>query len=390
MRLSKLHVRHYKSIDDAQIKFSERITVLVGPNAAGKSNVVDSLRFVRDAVAIDLEHAIAARGGIARVRQYSKTKPYKVTFSLACDPDHEESRLASAEYELSIESLSASNYVVDHEKAVVISSSDSDATSKLTQLDRNKQGVASGGKGSDRQIKVAPDQLAVSLARTPSLIGLWPLERYVRDWRFSSIYPNRLRDPSTPDRDSVLAEDGRNWASVIKALRRTLRGRSAIERINEAMRSIIPSFEDVVVKSVGSYLVPHFIFRLKGKDTVTFDPVQLSDGTLRIFGILLALNQVPAPKLLVIEEPEQTIHPGVLGVLADAFREASENTQIVITTHSPHLVDYFEPEHIRVVQLDKGVTRVAQVKRSQVEAVKRRLMSLEEFMKSEGLQPEDE
>jgi predicted ATPase len=135
-------------------------------------------------------------------------------------------------------------------------------------------------------------------------------------------------------------------------------------------------------------LVPNFRFSLRGKDTVTFDPVQLSDGTLRIFGMLLAIYQSPAPRLLVIEEPEQTVHPGVLGVLADAFKEAAEATQIIITTHSPHLVDYFRPEDVRVVSLQEGLTTVERVRKTQVEAVKRRLMSLQEFMLAEGLQGE--
>ena len=70
MYLKSAHIRHYKSLDNALIEFSNPITVLVGPNAVGKSNVVDCLRFVRDAVSTDLEHAVSTRGGIGRVRQY--------------------------------------------------------------------------------------------------------------------------------------------------------------------------------------------------------------------------------------------------------------------------------------------------------------------------------
>jgi predicted ATPase len=140
------------------------------------------------------------------------------------------------------------------------------------------------------------------------------------------------------------------------------------------------------VKTVGSYLVPQFRFSANGQAT-EFDPAQLSDGTLRVFGMLLALYQVPAPPLLVLEEPEQNIHPGVLSVLADALREASESTQIIVTTHSPHFVDQFSPEEIRVATLSNGWTRISPIKATQIEAVKRQLISLEEFMLAEGLQP---
>ena len=85
MKLASVRIRHYKSLDDGRIDFSDRVTVLVGPNAAGKSNVVDCLRFVRDAVSSGIEHAVSARGGIARIRQYSKTKPYKLSIKLGAD-----------------------------------------------------------------------------------------------------------------------------------------------------------------------------------------------------------------------------------------------------------------------------------------------------------------
>lgn len=387
MRLVSARLRHYKSLDDVQINFTDRVTVLVGPNAVGKSNIVDALRFVRDAVSSNLEHAVSARGGIARVRQYSKTKPFKVSIQLTFDQDVGNSYGNAAAYGFAIESLTASNYAVEHERADYFENDRAAGQVRPQRLERDRLGNAlvSGEKIPARQ---AHDQLALGHIRGSLYPAGWAIERFLGEWRFSSIYPNLLREPSLPDKDSVLSEDGRNWASVIKALRRTARGRSALERVSEALRQVVPTFEEVTVASVGSYLVPNFKFALRGSDKVTFDPVQLSDGTLRVFGILLALYQVPPPKLLVIEEPEQTLHPGVLAVLAEAFAEASELTQIVITTHSPHLINYFEPEQVRVVTLDKGLTRVADLKKTQVEAVKQQLMSMQDFMLAEGLQPE--
>ena len=388
MKLASVRIRHYKSLDDVRIDFSDRVTVLVGPNAVGKSNVVDSLRFVRDAVASELEHAVSARGGIARVRQYSKTKPYKLSIKLGLTPDPAPRTITlPAEYEFDIASLTASNYVVDHEKSIFFEPDHVSGLPAKKEFVRDRAGLIRFNYD-DETLKIAPDQLAMGHARAMMVASTWSLERFIRDWRFSSIYPNRLREPSTPDKDSVLAEDGQNWASVIKALRRTVRGRQALDRVTEAIRCMIPTFEEVSVASVGSYLVPNFKFKLQGSDTVSFDPVQLSDGTLRVFGILLALYQMPAPKLLIIEEPEQTVHPGVLGVLAEAFAEASETTQIIVTTHSPHLIDYFQPEQVLVVSMKNGTTKVSELKKTQVEAVKRRLMTMQEFMLAEGLQPE--
>lgn len=386
MFLKSVHIRHYKSLDDVQFEFSNPITVLVGPNAVGKSNIVDCLRFVRDAVAIDLEHAVSKRGGISRVRQYSKTKPFKLSVRLDLAED-DNPVYGQQFYEFSIQSETGSNYTVDAEKCTYLEASGAnrELTKQTFSRDRSGNVVSSIY---ERPQRLAPDQLTLGQLRGLLRPLGWPIERFVRDWRYSVVYPNMLREPASPDSDKVLAEDGKNWASVIKALRRTARGKAALERINEAMRAVVPTFVEVTVSTVGSYLVPRFLFSLGKEETVAFDPVQLSDGTLRIFGILLALYQTPAPRMLVIEEPEQSVQPGVLGVLADALRECSESTQIIVTTHSPHFIDYFKPEEVRVVSLERGTTRVSTVKRTQMEAVKQRLMSMQEFMLAEGLQPE--
>ena len=389
MHLKSAAIRHYKSLDNVVIEFSNPITVLVGPNAVGKSNIVDCLRFVRDAVGSDLEHAVSKRGGIGRVRQYSKTKPFKVSVKLEFIQDFADYSDRPAQYEFAIESQTASNYTVDSERSTFYESGRKGDVPEKSHFTRDKSGLVQSAK-SERPYKVALDQLALGQSRGLLVPPAWPIERFVRDWRCSEIYPNRLREPNTPDKDKVLSEDGRNWASVLKALRRTPRGKDALDRVFEAMRVAVPSFQDVTVSAVGSYLVPLFRCTVgsQGKDRVEFDPVQLSDGTLRIFGILLALYQVPAPKLLVIEEPEQAVHPGVLGVLADAFREASESTQIIVTTHSPHFIDHFQPEEVRVVSLEAGLTKVAGVKATQLQAVKRKVMSMQDFMLAEGLLPE--
>jgi predicted ATPase len=389
MRLVKLRVQHFKSLADVAVSFDQPITVLVGPNAVGKSNIVDALRFVRDAVSTDLEHAISSRGGIARIRQ--NTSDSNITVNLQLDIFESTESTTPSSYAVRLDSVPPSNYVVDAEQATYLGFLEADAAAVEapvpTHFVRNREGSIEIG-GRKQRGKCRPDELALGhIMGVQSPLG-WGLRGIFTDLRFSTLLPNILRQPSVPDKDNALSEDGANWASVIKAMRGTTAGMEALNRVFSAMRTVLPSFREVTVSAVGSYLVPVFHFDPQQSEPTEFDPSQLSDGTLRIFGILLALYQIPAPQFLVIEEPEQTVHPGALGVLAEAFREASETTQIVITTHSPHLIDYFKPEEVRVVTLEGGVTRVSPIKRTQIEAVKRRLMSLQDFMLAEGLQPE--
>jgi predicted ATPase len=187
-----------------------------------------------------------------------------------------------------------------------------------------------------------------------------PLARFEADWAFWSLRPDVLRQASFVQAGTRLNEDGSNWAWVVHGLANTTDGAQVLERINECLRAILPNYQDIEVRRVESRLIPLFNFRV-GNTTKAFDANQVSDGTLRAFGILLALyhQQLPPPAgLLVFEEPEQALHPGALAVLVEAMREASELTQIIVTTHSPQLVDLFKPEEIRVATMQDGHTHI--------------------------------
>jgi predicted ATPase len=254
---------------------------------------------------------------------------------------------------------------------------------------RNKQGSV---RLDDKDVpqKHHPGRLAIRrfLPAEP-FINQSAISQRLGGMKFAAIYPNIMREPSRPDADKVLKENCVNWASVLKAMRQTRPGDGRLRRVMEFMRQLMPSLENVTVKQVGGYVVPQFLVKDSPKqNSHFFDPVQLSDGTLRIFGLLLALYQLPPPRFLALEEPEQTMHPGVLGVLVDAFREVSKRTQLLITTHSPYLLDHFEPAEIRVVSMEDGDSQIAPIRKSQVETIKQKLMSISEIMSLDGLRPE--
>lgn len=392
MRLVSVNFQHFKSLTDVSLSKLDRLTVLVGPNASGKSNVVDALRFLRDMASGGLDHAFSMRSGITLVRQQSKTRPYKIQIAVELRDDEDN----EYRYELAIASRQGGNFHVElerifwHDVDVRFEEGESGEpqfveTPSRHHAERDAHGtLVIDGKPIARKIQA--DVAALGASIDWRIIGD-PIAQFFSNLRFSSIYPNTLKQPTKPDTDHVLKESGENWASVLKAMKRTNLGRAAFAQVLEMMQRVLPTLEDVSVKTVGGYLVPQFRFMGEG-GSHDFDPAQLSDGSLRIFGILLALYQTPPPAFLIIEEPEQTVHPAVLAMLAEAFREAAERTQIIVTSHSPHLIDRFAPEEVRVVTMNRDGTRVSPIKPSQVKAIKQRLLSLEELMAAEGLLPE--
>ncbi len=117
-----------------------------------------------------------------------------------------------------------------------------------------------------------------------------------------------------------------------------------------------------------------------------FDASQESDGTLRVLGLLAALYQDPPPTLLAIEEPELTIHPGALAVLADVMKEAGGRAQLLLTTHSPDLISRLPVESLRAVEKLDGVTLISDIDETQRMVVEQKLFSAGDLLRLEGLQ----
>lgn len=397
--LKRLRIGHFKSIEEADIDLQD-FTIFVGLNGSGKSNLIDSLRFLRDCAATGLDHAINLRGGPALVRQYSPTRPYIVSLSITTSDTINDQRFDSS-YSLRI-SGGRDEVIIEDESVSwmqdsLIVNNQGEFAEKFERitLNRDRNGKLSWTDTDSLipDIGFPPNRLIlgsfIPLQKRPrSYVVGKPIVDKLRNIRFTSVYPNILREPARIDIDRRLKEDCSNWASVIRAMRERRETDQQLRRVISMMREITPTLENVIVKNVGGYLVPQFLFKGPTEKTGNlFDPVQLSDGTLRLFCILLSLYQRPAPSFLAIEEPEQTIHPGLLPVISEAFTEASKEMQLAITTHSPHLLDYCPSEKIRVVYLDDGMTKVASIRDSQKKVIKEGLMKISEIMALDGLKP---
>jgi predicted ATPase len=118
-----------------------------------------------------------------------------------------------------------------------------------------------------------------------------------------------------------------------------------------------------------------------------FHAKQMSDGTLRAFGILLATVRQPTPQLLVIEEPEIAVHLGALRVLVEILQAQNRN-QVVITTHSADVVDMLPLSHVRVVWAENGESRIAEVSAHTHDTVLSGLITPGELLRTNALDPQ--
>ena len=121
------------------------------------------------------------------------------------------------------------------------------------------------------------------------------------------------------------------------------------------MRLVAPFFDDFLLRPQkrGAEEQVRLEWQQRGSD-FPFPPNHLSDGTIRFICHTVALLQPDPPATIVIDEPELGLHPYAISMLSDLIKSASERTQVIISTQSPTLLDYFSPEEIVVVNRRDG------------------------------------
>ena len=183
-------------------------------------------------------------------------------------------------------------------------------------------------------------------------------------------------------RGDGLADRATNHLAVIQDMTRDLRNQRARRQVLSRLRQINPSVTSIELDSVvnpQAVVVGHLV----GESRMTLDLAQESDGFRRYYAHLLALYQTPPKQVLMFEEPENGIYPGALRNLAEEFRAAPEDErgQVLLTTQSPDLLDGFDPEHLRVVELGEDqTTRIGPLDPDQLSAVRDHLLEPGELL----------
>lgn len=239
--------------------------------------------------------------------------------------------------------------------------------------------------------KISTDRLALYAASATEEFK--PVYDFLASMRFYSIVPSRLRELQDPDPDDYLSDylkpDGSNAAAVLKRLAEVENG-SRYERLCRLLSKVVEGGRKVEYQSIGKKETITFKQDVGLKNHWTFDSLNMSDGTLRVLGLLLAVYQPGKHSVICIEEPEATVHPAmaesIIGVLLDASREK----QIVFTTQSPDILDHkdLKDDQVRVVTVEQNQTVISPLSSSSRKAVRERLYTPGELLRSDELNPD--
>jgi len=369
--IKQLVLKRFRSVPSERITF-DNPTIFVGRNGSGKSNLVSAFSFLADAMASPLQAVFDKAGGISTVRNRTSGRSYPPNLGLRVDFGRLNGKASSGFYAFEVRALKNYGFSVVHEQCSV----------GRAWFDRIGTKFTSNVGG----MKPSLDPASLSLPLVGGEAKFAPVLRTLASMRVYSIEPRKLREMQDPDSGTSLKPDGSNVTSVLKEIER--QSDRDLERISDILATIVPNTKQVEVKKHGKNLSLEFTQEWGEKKRLKFEGFSMSDGTLRAIGLLAAVFQRPVPSLIAIEEPEATIHPGALESVLDLLRHASRQMQVVITTHSPELLDakWITDRHLRIVEWTEGATRVAPVSNSTRKALQEHLMGAGELLRSNALE----
>ena len=380
--LTRIVLRNYKNIATCDIRPAQ-LSFLVGPNGSGKSNILDALRFVADSLGHSIDHALRDRGGIGEVRRRSRGHPGH--FGIRLEFDLHDWR---GHYAFTVGSKPQMRYEVQNEECCV----------------RPK------GKGGPQYYKVAAGNVRRStfpsapvaaadrlyLVTVSGLEGFRAVYDALSTIGFYNLRPDAIRDLQPPDSGALLKRDGSNVASVLSNLARHAPEHK--ERVEAYLGNVVPGVVGVDRRSVGPRETLEFRQEVRGaQHPWRFLAANMSDGTLRALGVLVALFQGfgtdgAARRLIGIEEPEIALHPAAAGILVDSLRDAAERAQILVASHSPDLLDNDEisADSIIAVVSEHCENSMVHLDTTAIRALGRHLHTAGELLRLNQLDPDPE
>jgi predicted ATPase len=321
MQLKKISLENWKNFRSISVEIGDRLFI-VGANASGKSNFLDSIRFLRDIVKHGggLQYAVALRGGISKIRCLSARKEPNIKIDVEFLDD--KNILWNYILKIGQQPRGDRNAIIQQETMI------KDVSEKI--LDRP-----------DEQDKLDEERLTQThLEQISTNKEFRDIVHFLESIKYMHLVPQLLKFPdafSGPD----LPEDpfGKGFLKTVAKTPPDIR-ENRLKKIQNTLQKAVPQLEDLkYIEDVGQ---PHLEVTYKhwrpnaGKQSET----QLSDGTLRLIGLLWAL--LDGQGLLLLEEPELSLHTAIVEKLSELFysvqRTKKRQRQIIITTHSSELL----------------------------------------------------
>ncbi len=393
MKITKMSIKNFKSFKEETIEFGD-LNILIGSNAAGKSNTINILRFIDNIIDYGIENAISLSGGMDYVLNTSigKTTPLAISFSFSCEdegwlryvgPKHNKSLLIGGfDYSFQIRPhKKGSGFTIDRDYLNLI------FYQVINQDDQNKP-IIDKNKKCNFIYKLSGDHVVSEIINNTDFndsdefkdkegtnffihflneqnnrkelilhyvsLFLPPVFYSIDLIRIYDFDPKMMKKSSTLTSISHLEEDGSNLANVLQGLLKSKADRSKLEY---HLKDCLPFIDSISTESNFDKSVSYKIKESYSQKQLYAN--FLSDGTVSVLAMIVALYFEKNAGIIILEEPERNLHPRLMNRFLEMACEESKNKQIIITTHTPELIKHADLNSILLAQRCKeGYTTI--------------------------------
>lgn len=399
MYIKNISIKNFKSIEAEEIEFRP-LTMIVGANASGKSNIINVFRFIENIMTDGLENAVALQGGIQYISNANLPKGEKIEISFTIDVSNETwmRHLQNRKFALEVQEIDYKFVIQPNKKgsryhiAYDYVKMNYDCYSYDSSAAKGERYKALGiqyttiyeRKNQKSSIKInheiSPDSMndqdfenalksdsacvyfAFVTSEHKTELMLYRLSMllppYFSENTFIRIFdfdPKELKKSSSVASTKMLEENGANLASVLQSI---LRKKEDTKKLTLLLNEFLPFIETISVENN-----PDKSFSYKIREcynTKDFHANFLSDGTVSILALIIALYFEDQSNVIILEEPERNIHPKLLANLISSAEDVAKEKQVIITTHNPEFLKHANIEDVRLVSREcSGETKVS-------------------------------
>lgn len=384
MRLISLRVQNFKSLED--VTFTPgNLAALIGPNNAGKSNFARAMQFLSDVYRHGLENAVMRHGGMENVIRQDKNTAndslsFEIALSFRLNEMHE--YLGHSPKQSNVEltcrhhfslNMEDEGFIVEAESFYLEGNYDHNSHFKRTkhkiveetfsESPTSNTFVFDGDepkRRSDSERKPVPGQeLVFNLLRLPPTKFC---RHALKHWAIYQFNPFTARSESVPTPNAELDLYGRNLPAVVRWLQKHAPGQWAL--VEETMAEVVPELTQIETQMLHTKTLGLFFWE-EGFDR-PWRADEVSDGTVLMLSMCCAIAD-PRKTLVLLEEPENSLHPWILRALIDFIKQVAHQKTVILTTHSPVLIDMLHPTQVWALYREQGASHLAQLTRLDAE-----------------------
>lgn len=331
MKLSEIHLTGYKSIGEKQTIPLRDLTILLGANGSGKSNLVSFFSMINYMTTSAFQQYVG-KYGVNRLLHYGSKRTESIHFELIF-----QSQNVKDTYYVKLSHGLPDRLFISGEKVTYHRVGYPQAQEYFVPSGNNETGL---GTHDHETSKI-----------------LFKLLSEIRTYQFHDTSETaKIKDRGYVDDARFLKSNAGNLAPFLRMMKQTQAYRKYYDRIIRHIRRVMPQFGDFVLDPIpGNENYTRLNWTDNSGNDYLFDPDQISDGSLRFMALVTLLLQPPdlLPQFIILDEPELGLHPRAIAELAGIVRAASQKTQVLLATQSTRLIDEFVPGDIVIVERDE-------------------------------------